>query len=123
MVHDGEPKGDRVVGERTYRVFDELEPFEPSQIPTLTVTVTVTDPADLQALRDLFDADGFGFEPLATGQVLCRCCSEGSVVTERAVLGGAQRCLVAAPRQAAQQILNTWQAPGTRTWADLHEAT
>jgi len=39
------------------------------------------------------------------------------------VLGGTQRCLVAAPPDAAQQILNAWQAPGTRTWADLHEAT
>jgi hypothetical protein len=123
VVHDGEPKGDRVVGERTYRVFDELELFEPSQIPTLTVTVTVADPADLQALNDLFDADGFGFEPLASGQMLCRCCSEGSVVTERAVLGGSQRCLVAAPPDAARQVLNAWQARGTRTWADLHEAT
>jgi hypothetical protein len=66
-----------------------LELFEPSQIPTLTAMVTVTDPADLQALNDLFDADGFGFEPLASSQVLCRCCSEGSVTQQRAVLSAA----------------------------------
>ena len=122
VVHDGEPKGDRIIGERTYRVFDELELFEPSEIPALTVAVTVADPADLQALNDLFDADGFGFEPLASGQVLCQCCSEGGDVSQRAVLGGTQRCLIAAPPDTAEQLLNEWQAPGTRAWADLHEA-
>jgi hypothetical protein len=33
VVHDGEPKGDRVVGNRAYRVFDELALFEPSSCP------------------------------------------------------------------------------------------
>jgi hypothetical protein len=123
VVHDGEPKGDRVIGERTYRVFDELELFERSEIPTLTVTVTVTDPADLQTLNDLFDADGLGFEPLASGQVLCACCGEGSVVAQRATLSGMQRCLIAAPPDAAERVLNGWQAPDIGAWTDLHEAT
>lgn len=120
VVHDGEPKGDRVVGDETYRVFDELTLFEASDLPTLSVTVTAAEPADLDALGDLLDAQGLGFEPLGNGQVLCQCCSEGSVEHSR---GGEQRCLIAAPPDQARQILDAWQAPTTRTWSNLHTAT
>jgi hypothetical protein len=123
VVHDGEPKGDRVMGERTYRVFDELVLFEPSDVPTLAVTVTAQAPADLEALADLLDADGFGFEPLRNGHVLCRCCSEGSVTNAPQELHGQQRCLIAAPPERARAILDAWQNPATRTWTDLHQAS
>jgi len=123
IVHDGEPKGDRTVGERTFPVFDELVLFEPSQLPTLSVTVTAAEPADLEALGDLLDAQGFGFEPLGNGQVLCRCCSEGSVTQESTALRGTQRCLVAAPPERAHEILHAWQRPESRMWTDLHPAT
>ncbi len=119
VVHDGEPKGDRVVDERTYRVFDELTLFEPSDLPTLSVTVTVPEPADLDALGDLLDSAGFGFEPLRNGQVLCRCCSQGSVTHRADPLGGEQRCLIAAPLEQARAILDRWPHP----WTDLHLAT
>jgi hypothetical protein len=122
VVHDGEPKGDRVVGEQTYRVFDELMLFEPSHLPTLSVTVTAADPADIEALGDLLDSHGFGFEPLGNGHVLCRCCSEGSVDMQPVELSGEQRCLIAAPPERAREILRTWQTGSTRSWRDLHEA-
>jgi hypothetical protein len=123
VVHDGEPKGDRVVGDRTYRVFDELTLFEPSDLPTLSVTVTAAEPADLDALGNLLDAHGFGFEPLRNGQVLCRCCSEGSVNQQAITLSGEQRCLIAAIPERACEILDAWQSPTTRTWTDLHLAS
>jgi hypothetical protein len=123
VVHDGEPNGDRVVGERTYRVFDELMLFEASDLPTLTVTVTAAEPADLDALGDLLDARGFGFEPLANGNVLCACCSEGSVSHQAVELSGEQRCLIAAPPDQAREILHAWSTPATRTWTNLHAAT
>nr|BFE59899.1 hypothetical protein GCM10020063_044250 [Dactylosporangium thailandense] len=122
VVHDGEPKGDRVVGDRTYRVFDELMLFEPSDLPTLAATVTA-EPAALEALSDLFDANGFGFEPLRNGYALCKCCSEGSVTQEARALGGEQRCLIAAPPDRARELLDGWRSATTGTWADLHIAT
>jgi hypothetical protein len=121
VVHDGEPKGDRVVGDRTYRVFDELMLFEPSDLSTLAVTVSA-DPAGLDSLADLLDAHGFGFEPLRNGQLLCKCCSEGSVTQSVVTLGGEQPCLIAAPLDRARELLTTWADADTRTWSDLHVA-
>jgi hypothetical protein len=123
VVHDGEPKGDRVVGGKTYRVFNELILFQPSDVPTLSVTVTAAAPAYLDTPGDLFDAAGFGFEPLRAGQVLCSCCSEGSIDNERVELSGEQRCLIAAPFEQASEILDSWQNTTTRTWTHLHPAT
>lgn len=122
VVHDGEPKGERVSDDRAYPVFDELVLFEPSELPTLTVTVTAAQPADLDALADLLDARGYGFEPLHNGVVLCAHCSEESVTHDRQSLHGEQRCLIAAPMGQAREVLNAWQSP-TRSWADLHPAT
>jgi hypothetical protein len=123
VVHDGEPKGDRVVGDQTYRVFDELALFEASDLPTLSVTVTAAEPADLEALGDLLDAQGLGFEPLGNSQVLCGCCGEGSIEQSRVSLTGEQRGLIAAPPDQARQILDAWQASTTRTWTNLHPTT
>lgn len=122
VVHDGEPKGDRVVGDRTYRVFDELMLFEPSELPTLAVIVAA-DPAGIDALADMLDADGFGFEPLQSGYLLCKCCSEGSATQSSLTVGGEQRCLIAAPPDRARDLLNAWADSNTRTWTDLHIAT
>jgi hypothetical protein len=46
-------------------VFDGLARFEPSDLPTLTGTVTAAEPADL-------DAHAFGSGSLRNGEVLCR---------------------------------------------------
>jgi hypothetical protein len=122
VVHDGEPKGDRVVGERTYRVFDELMLFEASPLATLAVTVSAPDPADIDALAATFDALGYGFEPLGNGHLLCRCCSEGSVTVDAVPLRGEQSCLIAAPADDARTVLDGWITTG-RTWRNLHPAT
>ena len=122
VVHDGEPKGERVADERSYPVFDELVLFEPSDLPTLAVTVTAEQPADLEALADLLDAHGYGFEPLHNGVVLCKCCSEGSVNHDRQALHGEHRCLIAAPMGQARGVLDAWQSP-SRRWTDLHPAS
>jgi hypothetical protein len=122
VVHDGEPKGDRVVDDRTYRVFDELLLFEPSSLTTLSVTVTAASADDMDALADALSARGYGFEGLANGQILCRCCSEGSVEQTRTRLSGEQDCLIAAPLDEAREVLDGWRDPGTRDWRDLHIA-
>lgn len=122
IVHDGEPKGDRVVGDRTYRVFDELVLFEPSDLPTLAVTVTAATPHDMDALADALESRGFGFEPLANCEVICRCCSEGSLEQTIRPLSGSQACLIAAPIDDARGLLDAWRSPATRDWRDLHLA-
>jgi hypothetical protein len=122
VVHDGEPKGNRVVGDRTYRVFDELVLFETSDLPTLAVTVTAASSDDMDALAVALDARGFGFEPLANGELLCRCCSEGSLEQTITPLSGRQDCLIAAPLDDARDVLDAWRHPVTRGWRDLHIA-
>lgn len=122
VVHDGEPKGDRVLGDRTYRVFDELVLFEPSDLPTLAVTVTAASPQDMDSLSDALDSRGFGFEPLATGELLCTCCSEGSLEQTTTPLSGRQDCLIAAPLDDAHDVLDAWRRPSTRDWHNLHIA-
>jgi hypothetical protein len=103
-------------------VFDELLLFEPSDLPTLAVTVTA-EPAGIEALAELLEANGFGFEPLRSGYLLCKCCSEGSVTHEAEPLGGEQRCLIAAPLDAARELLDTWRGSVAGSWTDLHIAT
>jgi hypothetical protein len=122
VLHDGEPTGRRVIGERTFTVFDELVLFEPSPLPTLSVTVNAAAPTDLEALADLFGARDLGFEPLANGNVLCACCSRDSVEVAQREVAGTQRCLVAAPMETAREVLDAWRSPRTRTWSDLHVA-
>ena len=58
VLHDGEPKGQRVADGRSYPVFDELERWEASATPTLRVEVTARTPGDADALVDLFDEHG-----------------------------------------------------------------
>jgi len=122
VLHDGEPTGRRVVGEHTFSVFDELLLFEPSPLPTLSVTVNAAEPADLDALAALFDARNLGFEPLANGHILCPSCSRDSVELAVQHHHGTQRCLVAAPLETARELLDAWRTPQTRDWSDLHAA-
>jgi hypothetical protein len=59
VLHDGAPNGGRRARGRVYGVFDELERWQPSAVPTLEVQVTLTDETDAQALADLFDQAGY----------------------------------------------------------------
>jgi hypothetical protein len=40
VLHDGEPKGERIVDGRSHSVFDEILLFEASELPAHTVTVS-----------------------------------------------------------------------------------
>lgn len=63
VVHDGEPKGQRIYGGVEVPVFDELLLLEASELPTLEVTVSAAEADDLEALLTLFTEHGFGAEP------------------------------------------------------------
>ncbi|MET7731441.1 tetratricopeptide repeat protein [Streptomyces sp. NPDC005402] len=121
VVHDGEPKGERVVEGSAYPVFEELLLFEASELPTLEVTVAAGETADLEALLTLFTDHGFGAEPASSVRVLCACCSEGSHAQERSVEAGAQQVSLAAPEEEARRLLDRWAAETAigRSWSGL----
>lgn len=121
VVHDGEPKGERVVDGVTFPVFDELLLFEASELPTLEVTVSTGEPAGLEALVALFADHGFGAEPESSLHVLCACCSEGTHRQERSVRAGAQRVALAAPEGEARRLLERWagETESGREWSGL----
>ncbi|MCH5676234.1 tetratricopeptide repeat protein [Streptomyces gilvus] len=121
VVHDGEPKGERIVDGVTYPVFDELLLFEASDLPTLEVTVAAAETEDLTALLTLFVDHHYGAEPASGVRMLCSCCSEGTHHQERTVSTGAQQVSLAAPEAEARRLLEQWAA-GTaigRSWSGL----
>lgn len=78
VLHDGAPSGHRTFADRTYSVFDELERWLPSLIPTLEVQVTVASETDCQALTDGFDQAGFAVQDWTTSvRMICKQCSQG----------------------------------------------
>ncbi|MDT0571251.1 tetratricopeptide repeat protein [Streptomyces sp. DSM 3412] len=122
VLHDGQPNGERVVDGSTYPVFDELLLFEPSDLPTLQVTVAAGEPADLEALTALFAAHDFGAEPASGLTVHCACCSEGTLHKEpRTAHEGAQRVCLAAPEEDARRLLELWAGEKAigRSWSGL----
>ncbi|MCT7351298.1 tetratricopeptide repeat protein [Streptomyces sp. 15-116A] len=121
VLHDGEPNGERVVDGGTYPVFDELMLFEASPLPTLEVTVSAGEAADLEALVAAFAEAGFGAEPASAVRMLCACCSEGTHRQERTVQAGAQRVSLAAPEAEARLLLERWAGQNTaaRGWSGL----
>jgi tetratricopeptide (TPR) repeat protein len=124
VVHDGEPKGERVVDGVTFPVFDELLLFEASELPTLEVVVDAGAAADLQALVGLFLEHGYGAEPASAVHVMCACCSEGTHEQDRTVHAGAQPVALAAPEEEARRLLEQWagQTAAGRSWKGLTAA-
>ncbi|MCC5475946.1 hypothetical protein [Streptomyces barringtoniae] len=124
VVHDGEPKGRRVVDGREYPVFDELLLFEASGLPTFTVTVNAGEAADIEALVEPFVAQGYGAEPASSFELLCACCSEGTLERGHSVHGGAQQVSLAASEEEARRLLDQWvtQTPSGRAWSGLAPA-
>ena len=125
VLHDGGPNGERIVDGRRYPVFDELMPFTPSDLATLAVTVTASTADDVEALLGVFQEVNLGAEILSSGELLCRCCSEGSRTLDRAVQGGRQTVLIAASEARAAELLDQWRSHRHehRAWDGLHRAT
>lgn len=121
VVHDGVPNGERIVDGTTYPVFDELLLFEPSELPTLEVTVNAGERADLEALLVLFAEHGYGAEPANSVRMLCACCSEGTHEQERTADAGAQQVSLGAPPEEARRLLERWAGETAigRSWSGL----
>jgi hypothetical protein len=121
VLHDGVPNGERRLHGRTYQVFDELERWQPSAIPTLEVQVTLASETDAQALADLFDQAGYAAEDwTASIRLICQRCSEGRPPEDHehpSPPSAAERTYgLAAPLDTATRLLSEWAAiqPGTR---------
>jgi hypothetical protein len=79
VLHDGEPRGTRTLGEDELPVFDELELWRRCPRPTLSTVVHAPGDADVHELTDAFYDAGLAGEDWTTGvRVLCAACSEGS---------------------------------------------
>jgi hypothetical protein len=120
VLHDGAPNGERVVDARTYPVFDELERWSPSEIPTLRATVQCASDEDSAALVAAFSDAKFAAEDwTANVRSLCKACSEGRPDASHRHDDDAseQRSFgIAAPLGLALQVLRAWRdaSPATR---------
>lgn len=150
VLHDGVPNGERVTRGDVYPVFDEIELWAPSPVPTFVVVLRAATQADRDALEQLVASAGYAAEDWsASVRLLCRACSEGRMRTvdgldevpvasphpvhEHATLGHApggdeswmveRECGLAAPHGLARDLLDAWaaDAPDRRDYRDLEE--
>jgi hypothetical protein len=78
ILHDGEARGKRRVGDRALSVFDELDVLEPSSFGTWEVIVNCPDPEGIEEIRDRLAATDVGVEDwTANFRLLCEKCSLG----------------------------------------------
>ncbi len=121
VLNDGAAEGHRVVGDRTYPVFNVLQCLVPSTLRTFIVELASVNEAALDGLDDIAHEMGGAAEHWgATTRILCRQCSFG-VPHDHDEPGGAPahpHCgLVAPSRETAQAILDRWL--DTHSIADL----
>jgi hypothetical protein len=131
VLHDGDPVGTRRLGDRELSVFNEIELWERSPVPTLTAAVHAPDAADVQELAELFDAGGRAAEDwTANVRMLCRECSEGSPDHDHhhhshddAVWSHERTLGIAADLDMARSVLDDWAGVGAgRSWGGLDVA-
>ncbi|WP_344658639.1 tetratricopeptide repeat protein [Catenulispora subtropica] len=122
VVHDGAPNGERRVGEHAYPVFDELALWQPSETATWRAQVTAPDEADMRALSEAFTDRDLAMEPVDSITFHCKCCSEGSIETDRTTVAGTRDVLLAAPDEpSARAVLDAWADGGAgRAWHAIH---
>jgi hypothetical protein len=114
VLHDGASNGEREVCGIRHPVFDVVERWSPSEIPTLTAIIRCESDSDAAALISLFDARGFSAEDwTANVRNLCKSCSEGlpeehehpplASMTDR-------EYGLACPMGLARELLDSWRA-------------
>lgn len=135
VLHDGDPVGTRMLGTHEVSVFNEIELWERSPLPTLTAAVTAPDAAAVAELEELVDGAGFGVEDWsATIRLLCRACSEGSPHDGDHSHDGAadqaagaweplRRMGFGGDPEQVRTLLGVWAVDGPgRSWDDLEVA-
>jgi hypothetical protein len=115
VLHDGEPRGQRRVQNRTYDVFDELERWQPSTTPTLEVQLTVAGERDCKKLTSMFEKAGFAAQDWTSSvRIICKQCSEGHSPSSHdhpaELPTNDRRFGLAAPVDLATRMLADWAA-------------
>jgi hypothetical protein len=90
VLHDGVPHGERDTAGAAregagavYPVFDEIELWAPSPVPTWLVLLEADAPADRDALERLAAEAGYAAEDWSSSvRLLCRTCSESRMPTD-----------------------------------------
>jgi hypothetical protein len=151
VLHDGVPNGRRATPDGgTYPVFDEIELWAPSPVPTWLVLLEAANEADRDALEGLAADAGYAAEDWSSSvRLLCRSCSESRMPTDDgsdasrdphdqgepghpghlshrsdgSLWMPERECGVAAPAGLVRVLLDSWVAdsPDTRDWRDLEE--
>jgi hypothetical protein len=124
VLHDGVPNGERTIEGKTHKVFDAIECWAPSEIPTLAVEITCPDDADSQALVELFAANNFAAEDWTQNvRSVCATCSAGNIdSTEQLVAHAMHRSFgFASPPGLAATLLETWASsePDRRAFGEI----
>jgi hypothetical protein len=114
VLLDGAPNGEREVNGIRHAVFDVLERWSSSEIPTLTCTVRCRADSDAEALFAVFDNRGFSAEDWTTNvRSLCKGCSEGLPPPHAhspLVNEGDRHFGLACPMGLARELLADWKA-------------
>jgi hypothetical protein len=84
VLHDGVPNGERVTADGdAFPVFDEIELWAPSPVPTFVVVLQAATAEDRDEVERLVAAAGYAAEDWSSSvRLLCRACSEGRMLTE-----------------------------------------
>jgi len=111
VLHDGEPKGTRRLGDRELSVFDEIERLDESAIPTWQALLRGLGDGDLERLTDLFGPQGFGLDEWSGMRILCSECSHGAADGDHAhepIGENETRLGLAGPERALRSTLDAW---------------
>jgi hypothetical protein len=127
ILHDGAPNGQRTVGPNTYPVFDELERWQASDVPTLKVTAFCGAVRDSIALVDGFHEAGKAAEDWTRSvRPMCKACSEGTPhelhdPASQVEWTSERRFGLASSLREAERLLGAWadRAPSVRRFLDI----
>lgn len=121
LLHDGEPKGTRHLGEREVSVFDELARLEDSGLPTWQARVTGASPGDVDELADLAGPRGLGADNWSGLAMLCADCSHGSPDPAHShpdLADGTVRIGLAGAEADLAPVLDDWARPRSHLTVD-----
>jgi ribosomal protein S27AE len=118
ILHDGAPNGYRELDGQSHPVFDELQRWEESDVPTVEASVSAESVEDLDDLVARVVLAGHAAEDWTRNvRALCKRCSEGTVHAEhdeKALVTGREHWMgIAAPLADATAIVRAWErSPG-----------
>ena len=127
VLHDGAPSGYRVLNGSDRAVFDELERWQPSDVPTVETSVTAEGDGAVDELIAAVEAAGFAAEDWTRNvRVLCRRCSEGVVHAEHEAevldAGEVHFLGLAAPLRDVERIVEEWATGDGRACHFIEQA-